>query len=388
MEFNIKKKRVSEMPLLANLGEDSMVMVVNGNDNFKYPLKEAIIDPDTVIDANYVHTDNNLTNSLITTINNKIDKNTPITVGTKTKITYDSDGLVTSGSDATTADIADSTNKRYVTDLEKIAITHTNRVALDLVAGNNTGNETNTSIDTLINTATNQGAVAPADTDLLVLGKTTTFNKWTWANFKTVLETLEKIASETQRGEIFLSTLTEVALGINDNKATTPVDEYASSKLNHPMLEGNLADLNMNGFSVFNDRAMVNVSGGFMVKRINKTGASSVKGTVVTTSDTTDNAVRINPTNGDMACGVMFEDGIPDGQECWVVTGGIAQVLLVDGVAGTRNYIAYSSTSVAGRIDTAATIPAASVHFTEIGHTNESKAAGTNVLVTCFLHFN
>jgi len=89
-----------------------------------------------------------------------------------------------------------------------------------------------------------------------------------------------------------------------------------------------------------------------------------------------------------MPIGVMFEDGIADGQECWVVVSGIAEVLLVNSVATTRSYVAYSSATVAGRIDTAATVPAATTHFREVGHTLESKTAGTNVLAKCVLHFN
>lgn len=63
----------------------------------------------------------------------KIDKNTPITGATKTKITYDADWLVTGWADATTADIADSSNKRYVTDTQLTVIWNT--------SGTNTGDQ-------------------------------------------------------------------------------------------------------------------------------------------------------------------------------------------------------------------------------------------------------
>lgn len=48
--------------------------------------------------------------------------NSPITPGTKTKITYDAKGLVTAGDDATTDDIASVTNKRYVTDANLLIV--------------------------------------------------------------------------------------------------------------------------------------------------------------------------------------------------------------------------------------------------------------------------
>lgn len=65
-----------------------------------------------------------------------VESNSAITGATKTKVTYDAKGLVTAGTDATTSDIADSTNKRYVTDAEKSAITHTNRSSLDTIDQN------------------------------------------------------------------------------------------------------------------------------------------------------------------------------------------------------------------------------------------------------------
>jgi len=71
----------------------------------------------------------------------KIDKNVAITPGTYIKITYDADGLVTGGADARTNEIEDITDKRYVNDAQRNAILHDNRNALDLVAGENTGDE-------------------------------------------------------------------------------------------------------------------------------------------------------------------------------------------------------------------------------------------------------
>lgn len=69
-----------------------------------------------------------------TALDLKLDKNTPITADTKTKITYDSNGLVTLGEDATTADIVDTTNRRYVTDADQTTLANT--------SGTNTGDQT------------------------------------------------------------------------------------------------------------------------------------------------------------------------------------------------------------------------------------------------------
>lgn len=136
------------------------------------------------------------------------------------------------------------------------------------------------------------------------------------------------------------------------------------------------------------EKSGMNAIGGFMVKLTNKTGSNSVKGTVVYVDPSVDDAFEVNPIDGDMPIGVVFEDGIADGSECWVTVSGIAEVLLVNSVATTRSYVAYSSATTAGRIDTASSVPAALQHFREIGHTLASASAGTNVLVKCVLHFN
>lgn len=111
-----------------------------------------------------------------------VQKNIAITSATKTKVTYDSKGLVTSGADATTADIVSSTDKRYLTDAQ-LASLHPQ--------------ETNASIDALINAATAQGATIPSDTDKIILGKTSTFNSILWSNFKAWFITSAQLVSQT-----------------------------------------------------------------------------------------------------------------------------------------------------------------------------------------------
>lgn len=109
-------------------------------------------------------------------------KNTTITGATKTKITYDSKGLVTSGADATTADIAASTDKNYVTDAQAVVIGNT--------SGTNSGNETTTTIGTLINGATSK--TTPVDADQVALMDSAASNiikKLSWANIKATLKT-------------------------------------------------------------------------------------------------------------------------------------------------------------------------------------------------------
>lgn len=78
-----------------------------------------------------------------TLLGNKVDKITPITGATKTKITYNTQGQVTSGADATTDDIADSVNKRYQTDAQRTTNDATSSIQTQFNGKvNNTGTET------------------------------------------------------------------------------------------------------------------------------------------------------------------------------------------------------------------------------------------------------
>lgn len=132
--------------------------------------------------------------------------------------------------------------------------------------------------------------------------------------------------------------------------------------------------------------------GGFYETFINKTGADSVKGTIVVanTANEVDNAVSIAPANSSFPIGVIYEDGIADGSNVKVVVYGKAQVLLKDTVASTRGWWCGVS-DVAGRMYQSQTVPSATEHTYEIGHSLEYKAAGvagSNVLALVQIHFN
>lgn len=134
--------------------------------------------------------------------------------------------------------------------------------------------------------------------------------------------------------------------------------------------------------------------GGLAVQLTNKTGAASVKGTLVEADDTTDNAFKVMVADDPDPIGAVYEDGIADGEPCWVVVAGIAEVLIEDGTAATRSYWAKVSDTVAGRADITNPAPAGGAiaaledHFTEIGHCLETKGSGTDVLAKIVMHFN
>lgn len=133
--------------------------------------------------------------------------------------------------------------------------------------------------------------------------------------------------------------------------------------------------------------------GGLAILLTNKSGVATIKGTTVQASVNYDGAFEIAEANCKAPIGFMYEDGVVDGQDSWVVVSGIAEVLLKDSTATVRgNWMVTSD--VAGRIDGTATAPpggtlqAAETHFDEIGHSLQSASAGTDVLVSCVIHFN
>ena len=141
-------------------------------------------------------------------------------------------------------------------------------------------------------------------------------------------------------------------------------------------------------------KTMDTLEGGRAIKLTNKTGVASVKGIVVKPSSSTDYAVDVCGADGVDPIGVVYEDGIADGSEVWVVISGIAEVLLEDSTATTRGYWARTSITQAGRADITAALPpegtiqALENHFSEIGHSIQSVTAGTDKLARIVMHIN
>jgi hypothetical protein len=129
---------------------------------------------------------------------------------------------------------------------------------------------------------------------------------------------------------------------------------------------------------------------GFLVKHINRTGHTSIKGECVSASPTTDREVILSPSGFDII-GVVQEAGVAEGGEMWVwCNGSVAQVLLKDGVAAVRGYVGLGD-DVDGRayvVAVPSSNPVVAEHFREIGHCMQSVNAGTNVLALFSIHFN
>ena len=127
--------------------------------------------------------------------------------------------------------------------------------------------------------------------------------------------------------------------------------------------------------------------GGMYITLINDTGVTSVKGTIVIASITLDKAVRVAPSNSDSPIGIIYEDGIANGQLVKIVVCGNAEVLLKNTVSGIRGYWVGVS-NVAGRAYQEINPPSTTEHNRELGHCLENKAAGTNILCLINLHWN
>lgn len=140
------------------------------------------------------------------------------------------------------------------------------------------------------------------------------------------------------------------------------------------------------------DRVKINENGARMVQYINKTGANSIKGTLVHPSITTENAVEAQTSEFDTV-GVFYEDGIADGELAWVIIDGTAEVLLEDLTDTAVGNWVYAS-AVDGRANGSlaqppgGTITALTNHFKEVGHSISNESAGTDVLAKIILHFN
>lgn len=142
-----------------------------------------------------------------------------------------------------------------------------------------------------------------------------------------------------------------------------------------------------------NNKGKMTDEGGYAVRLTNKTGAASVKGTLVSGHTTIDDAVILSPASSKACFGIMLEDGIADGQLCWVVVSGIATILLKDATAtASGNWVVVSD--VAGRANATAISPPggelidAAYHFGEIGHSVQTVTAGTNKTARMIIHFN
>ena len=142
-----------------------------------------------------------------------------------------------------------------------------------------------------------------------------------------------------------------------------------------------------------NENVKFTQEGGLAVLLTNKTGAASVKGTVVEPSSTTDKAVAKIVKDEPDPFGVVYSAGVPDGKKIWVVVAGLADVYFIGNA--TRGHLARGfltadgASYVTGQALSEA-LPSApftdAKHFYEIGHVLQSRTGAG--LARCVIHFN
>lgn len=133
--------------------------------------------------------------------------------------------------------------------------------------------------------------------------------------------------------------------------------------------------------------------GGLAVRFVNKSGAPSVKGYVVAADSAVDRGIHNILKDMPDPIGVVYESGIADGEEVWVVTTGVAEVYFVGNT--TRGHLArgFLTTDGASYVvgqalsEAVPSSPFASdKHFYELGHVLQSRTGAGLALVN--LHFN
>lgn len=124
--------------------------------------------------------------------------------------------------------------------------------------------------------------------------------------------------------------------------------------------------------------------GGLLIQTINKTGATSIYGTVVDVATGMDNAVSLSPASGQTPIGVMYSSSISNLATCWIVISGKADILLATGItASAGDWLGVST--VAGYASASNSPPVDARHDYEIGHC--IKAASAGGLTRGIIHF-
>lgn len=144
-----------------------------------------------------------------------------------------------------------------------------------------------------------------------------------------------------------------------------------------------------NHYAIETEKVRLTPEGGIAVKLTNRTGSASVKGSIVSASTQYNNAFKLQDDTYD-ALGVVYETGIANGSECWVIQSGIAEILLEDSSTSDRGNWVKASTQVGRALANSSepaqgVISATSEHFKEIGH---CILASTGGLSKAVLHFN
>lgn len=138
-------------------------------------------------------------------------------------------------------------------------------------------------------------------------------------------------------------------------------------------------------------KMMVTPEGGLAIRLTNKTGGVTTKGYLVTASTGTDKAFAYCAVDQPDIIGAVYEAGVADASECWVVVAGIADVYFMGST--TRGHFARNIVAADGGASGQAvsevkpgTPFATDKHFAEVGHVLETRVGAG--LAKVAMHFN
>lgn len=131
------------------------------------------------------------------------------------------------------------------------------------------------------------------------------------------------------------------------------------------------------------EKAGITPIGGFAIKVTNKTGSPTVKGQLVIASTVTADAFATAPASSDEVIGIVYEAGVADGSEAWIVGSGKADVLIDAGGCVIGDRLVSSATAGSADVNN---LPIAAVHFQEVGHSFETRVGAGLARLT--VHFN
>lgn len=141
------------------------------------------------------------------------------------------------------------------------------------------------------------------------------------------------------------------------------------------------------------DRTCRTPDGGFAIRLTNNTGASSIKGTVVSACTNSPECVMLTPASWANPIGIIAESGVGTNQPVWVVTSGRALVLLKDGTSATNGNWVYMSDTAGRAAANIGLYPdltglgGVQQHALEIGHSLGSFTNASTTLIPVNLHF-
>lgn len=135
-----------------------------------------------------------------------------------------------------------------------------------------------------------------------------------------------------------------------------------------------------------NGRCALTADGGLAVKMTNDMGEATSRGLIVAGTTASINNAFIRQTNEYDAIGVLYEAGIADGDETWVVVAGMAEVTL-DGAHGDAGWGTWIGAGTTDGLASGSIAPnglgalQANTHFKELGHAVGSGSAGNQVKI-------